>query len=56
MMSYGQALGLYRQTLSVLDWGRKEWSKIDRKSRGAIFDSTFVRGVRVLYAHTLLKV
>lgn len=56
---YGQAVGLYRRALAVLEWGRGAWaigSKASRKERGAIFDSTFVRGVRVLYGKTLVRV
>ena len=56
LAQYGQAVGLYKRALAVLDWGRKEWTDANRKERGAIFDSTFVRGVRVLYAQTLVKV
>ncbi len=56
LAQYGQAVGLYKRALAVLDWGRKEWADANRKERGAIFDSTFVRGVRVLYAQTLVKV
>ncbi|KAF9512181.1 hypothetical protein BS47DRAFT_1100683 [Hydnum rufescens UP504] len=52
---YGQAVGLYRRAIAVLDWGRKEWHKFSRKERGAIFDTTFVRGVRVLYGNTLVR-
>lgn len=53
---YGQAVGLYKRALAVLDWGRKTWSKASRKERGAIFDSTFVRGVRTMYATALVHV
>jgi len=53
---YGQAVGLYKRALAVLDWGRKVWAKASRKERGAIFDSTFVRGVRTLYATSLVHV
>ena len=53
---YGQAVGLYKRALAVLDWGRKAWAKASRKERGAIFDSTFVRGVRTLYATSLVHV
>ncbi|KAF8332610.1 uncharacterized protein EI90DRAFT_3122362 [Cantharellus anzutake] len=55
LAQYGQAVGLYKRALAVLDWGRKEWADANRKERGAIFDSTFVRGVRVLYVQTLVK-
>jgi len=46
---------LYRRALAVLNWGRKEWADVSRKERGSIFDSAFVRGVRVLYGNILIR-
>lgn len=58
---YGQAVGLYKRALAILDWGRDSkknalWAKATRKERGAVFDSTFVRGVRTMYAMALVHV
>ncbi|KAL0951840.1 hypothetical protein HGRIS_008501 [Hohenbuehelia grisea] len=43
------ATEFYRQALEVLEWGCKEWRDVSREDKGAIFDRSFVRGVRKLY-------
>ncbi|EIN06648.1 hypothetical protein PUNSTDRAFT_39831, partial [Punctularia strigosozonata HHB-11173 SS5] len=39
----------YGEALHVLEWGQEAWKKVPRSQRGAIFEYTFVRGVRVLH-------
>ncbi|KIJ67014.1 hypothetical protein HYDPIDRAFT_26424 [Hydnomerulius pinastri MD-312] len=46
---------LYKRVLELLDWGRQVWKNVSKDNRGAIFESTFVRGVRVLYLDTLME-
>ncbi|EPQ51112.1 hypothetical protein GLOTRDRAFT_49327 [Gloeophyllum trabeum ATCC 11539] len=42
------------RALEVLEWGRSEWAGIPDDQRGAIFQDTFVRGVRCLRLERLL--
>ncbi|KAI0323068.1 hypothetical protein OF83DRAFT_1090542 [Amylostereum chailletii] len=49
------ALEHYSHTLQVLEWGRRTWKRVPRGSRGAVFDSTYVRCVRRLFLHAYLK-
>ena len=53
---YGQAACLLRRALNLLDWGRETWPKVDRKSRGAVFDVSWIRNARVLYGGYLVLV
>jgi stress-induced-phosphoprotein 1 len=53
---FGQAACLLWRALNLLDWGRERWSKVDRKQRGAIFDVSWIRSVRVLYGGMLVSV
>lgn len=47
---------LYHDTLDFLEEGRKMWESIPSEDRGAVFDDTFVRGVRVLHLSTFKSV
>lgn len=47
---------LLDQALEVLTWGCKEWKDVPPKDRGAIFDVTFVNGVRSLLVQAMQKV
>lgn len=42
--------------LEVLDWGRLAWKNVSKDDRGAIFEHTFVRGVRSLHITALMQV
>ncbi|KAK0446162.1 hypothetical protein EV421DRAFT_1792770 [Armillaria borealis] len=43
------------RALEVLEWGRKTWSQIPKASRGAVFEDTFIRGVRNMYLTALME-
>ena len=45
-----------RHALEILDWGARVWNNVPRGDRGAIFDETFIRGVRRLYLILLMEV
>lgn len=44
------------RALEVLDWGKTAWKNVSRTDRGAIFDSTFIRGVRSLHLDAFMEV
>ena len=50
------AVHFYGNALKVLDWGRKEWRGVSKDDRGAVFEPTFVRGVRSLRINVLMQV
>ncbi|KDQ56989.1 hypothetical protein JAAARDRAFT_194178 [Jaapia argillacea MUCL 33604] len=50
-----QALKFYGWALEVLDWGRKAWKDVPSEDRGAIFESSVARGVRVLHMNTYMQ-
>ncbi|KAK0480202.1 hypothetical protein IW261DRAFT_1476695 [Armillaria novae-zelandiae] len=41
--------------LDILEWGRKLFRDVPREERGAVFDLTFVRGVRNMHLHALME-
>ncbi|KII89874.1 hypothetical protein PLICRDRAFT_174691 [Plicaturopsis crispa FD-325 SS-3] len=47
------AVELLHNAIEVINWGRNQWPDLDRDTRGAIFEDTFIRGVRVLYMYAL---
>ena len=47
---------LYRKILSVLDWGLKTWPGVPNSVRGAIFNETFIRGMKRHYLNVYLAV
>ncbi|KAF8843782.1 hypothetical protein BDN67DRAFT_896356 [Paxillus ammoniavirescens] len=49
------AIELAKQTLDLLHWGRQVWKNVSKDDRGAIFEDTFVRGVRVIYLEALMQ-
>jgi stress-induced-phosphoprotein 1 len=49
------ALVFFSNALEVLDWGSRTWKNIADEDRGAIFKSTFVRGVRSLHISAFMK-
>jgi hypothetical protein len=42
--------------LEVLDWGSRVWKDVPKDDRGAIFERTFIRGVRSLHIRALVEV
>ena len=50
------ALVFFSNALEVLDWGSRTWKNIADEDRGAIFKSTFIRGVRSLHVSAFMKV
>lgn len=42
--------------LEVLDWGSRAWKDVPKDDRGAIFERTFIRGVRSLHINALMEV
>ncbi|KAF9056034.1 hypothetical protein BJ165DRAFT_1521989 [Panaeolus papilionaceus] len=45
---YGPALEYLSQTTELLEWGRRVWHNVSSDDKGAIFDPTFIRGVKRL--------
>ncbi|KAK0469498.1 uncharacterized protein EV420DRAFT_1757239 [Desarmillaria tabescens] len=43
------------RTLEILEWGRKTWSRVPKANRGAIFEETFIHGVRNMYLSALME-
>lgn len=39
----------FSRAVDVLEWGRRVWKDVPKDDRGAIFEVTFVRGVKRLY-------
>jgi stress-induced-phosphoprotein 1 len=39
----------YRQALDLVEWGRTIWKDVPKSSRGAIFEHSFLIGIRSLY-------
>jgi hypothetical protein len=46
----------YRQAIEVLEWGARQWKDVPKDDRGAIFEPTFVRGIKKLYIKSLMRV
>lgn len=42
------AAELYSRVVEVLDWGSRLWDDVPKEDRGAIFERTFIRGVKRL--------
>ncbi|EIN06649.1 hypothetical protein PUNSTDRAFT_127343 [Punctularia strigosozonata HHB-11173 SS5] len=45
----------YGEALHVLEWGQQTWKKEQKAVRGAIFEHTFVRGVRGLHLDAYMQ-
>ena len=50
------AIPFYDQAIEVLEWGRQVWRNVPRDDRGAIFEDTFLRGVKCLRLDCYMKV
>ncbi|KAH9846628.1 hypothetical protein C2E23DRAFT_890715 [Lenzites betulinus] len=48
------ALDFYTSAIEVLQWGRSTWKDISSKDRGAIFQESFLRGIKCLRLETLM--
>jgi hypothetical protein len=47
---------MYTRCIEILEWGRKTWCNIPREERGAIFEPTFIMGVRTMRLEALVQV
>jgi hypothetical protein len=59
----GSALGNYTTevemltcSLEILEWGQRKWSSVSKDDKGAIFENTFIRGVRLMRLAALMRV
>jgi hypothetical protein len=46
----------YRQALDLVEWGRTIWKDVPKSSRGAIFEHSFLIGIRSLYLKMFMHV
>src|SRR5438876_9868626 len=46
----------FRRAIDVIEWGRSAWKNVSRTERGAIFDETFLRGLRAMHMNALMEV
>jgi stress-induced-phosphoprotein 1 len=46
----------YRRALDLVEWGRTIWKDVPKASRGAIFEHSFLIGVRSLYLKMFMNV
>ncbi|KAF9041899.1 hypothetical protein BDZ89DRAFT_1128597 [Hymenopellis radicata] len=44
----------FRNAITVLRWGAEIWKDVPREDRGAIFETTFINGVRRLYLDAIM--
>lgn len=44
------------RALDLLEWGRNIWKNVPKSDRGAIFEDTFITGVRGLYLKMFMEV
>lgn len=51
-----EALQYYDQVIEVLEWGRQVWRHEPKDNRGAVFEATFLRGVKALRMDCYMKV
>lgn len=50
------ALDFYNTAIEVLQWGTALWKDVSTECKGAIFQASFLRGVKCLRLDTLAKV
>jgi len=50
------ALEFYTSAIEVLKWGAERWKDVPSEEKGAIFQPTFMRGVKCLRLDALMKV
>ena len=46
----------YRNAVEVLEWGARVWKDVPKSDRGAIFEPSFIRGVKRLHLKSQMKV
>ncbi len=46
----------FSSALDVLEWGSQAWEDVPEEDKGAIFSSTFIRGVRSMHLGAYMKV
>jgi hypothetical protein len=44
------------RSIEILEWGQQEWSSVSKDDRGAIFEDTFIRGIRTMRLEALMHV
>ncbi|KAF8126941.1 hypothetical protein EV363DRAFT_1346694 [Boletus edulis] len=44
-----------KEILQILQWGRQIWRDVPKDDRGAVFQDTFVRGIKAIYLETLMS-
>ncbi|KAJ7508705.1 hypothetical protein B0H11DRAFT_1966374 [Mycena galericulata] len=44
----------FKRILDVLDWGRRTFPNVSKEERGAIFEDSFIRGIRRLFIPAVL--
>jgi len=50
------ALEFYTSAIEVLKWGAERWKDVPSEDKGAIFQPTFMRGIKCLRLDTLVRV
>jgi len=50
------AIEFVGRAIEILEWGRSAWATVPKDDRGAIFEWTFLRGVKALYLNMYHKV
>lgn len=56
MGNHDAALEFHTRAIEVLEWGRQVWRSVPKDDRGAIFEITFLRGVKSLRLDTMMRV
>ena len=46
----------YRHAIDIIEWGRSAWKGISKDDQGAIFEETFLRGLRSMHLEALRQV
>lgn len=50
------AIDFYNSAIEVLEWGAERWKEVPSEDKGAIFQPTFLRGIKCLYLDAFMKV
>ena len=50
------ALEYYTSALEVLHWGRERWTDVPIKTKGAVFQPTIIRAIKIFRLNAWLKV
>lgn len=49
------AVQFYDEVIQALEWGRQAWRNVPKEQRGAVFEDTFLRGVKCLRFDCYMK-